>query len=372
MESVEKKDQKTICRIVITGGPCAGKSTALESIKKAFSGKGWTVLFVPETATELINGGVAPWTCGTPAEYQRCQMELQIKKEAVFLRAARSMPTEKVLIVCDRGLLDNRAYMSAEKFAEILAELGETEVSLRDGYDAVFHLITAARGAEAFYTTENNSARTESVDEAIALDNRVIEAWTGHPHFRVIDNSTDFEGKLQRLISEIAAFLGEPEPVERERKFLIEYPDVDFLDSIPNCQRTEIIQTYLLSDGDEEVRIRQRGLSGSYMFYKTRKSRNGGMARTEIETRISAEEYLGLLLDADPARRPVRKTRFCLTYENQYFEIDIYPFWKDRAILEIELKNETDEIVFPDFIRVVREVTEEPEYRNSSIAAKLD
>ena len=54
-----------IAKIVITGGPSAGKSTAMSWIQNAFTQMGYTVLFVPETATELITAGVAPWTCGT-------------------------------------------------------------------------------------------------------------------------------------------------------------------------------------------------------------------------------------------------------------------------------------------------------------------
>ena len=66
-----------ISKIVITGGPSAGKTTAMSWVQNAFTQMGYTVLFVPETATELITGGVAPWTCGTNAEYQKCQMKLQ-------------------------------------------------------------------------------------------------------------------------------------------------------------------------------------------------------------------------------------------------------------------------------------------------------
>ena len=81
-------------------------------------------------------------------------------------------------------------------------------------FDAVFHLVTAAKGAEAAYTCANNQARTESVAEEAALDDRLLAAWTGHPHLRVIDNSSDFEDKMKRLIAEISFFLGEPEPLE--------------------------------------------------------------------------------------------------------------------------------------------------------------
>ncbi len=49
-----------IIKIVITGGPCVGKSTAMSWVQDTFTKMGYTVLFVPETATELITGGVAP------------------------------------------------------------------------------------------------------------------------------------------------------------------------------------------------------------------------------------------------------------------------------------------------------------------------
>jgi len=97
---------------------------------------GYTVLFVPETATELITGGVAPWTCGTNAEYQKCQLRLQIEKEKIFEQAAQTMPVEKILIVCDRGTLDNKAYMDDAEFAEAIQFIGSNEVELRDSYDA--------------------------------------------------------------------------------------------------------------------------------------------------------------------------------------------------------------------------------------------
>ncbi|MBQ2956243.1 MAG: AAA family ATPase, partial [Clostridia bacterium] len=239
-----------IHKIVITGGPCAGKTTAMSWIQNAFTQKGYTVLFVPETATEFISGGVAPWTCRTNADYQVCQMSLQREKERLFEKAAAGMPKEKILIVCDRGEMDNRAYMTDEEFEWVLGELGANEVELRDSYDAVFHLTTAAKGAVEFYTTENNSARIESPEEAAALDDKLIAAWTGHPHFRVIDNSRSFEDKMKKLIAEISAFLGENGPFEIERKFLIEYPDAAWLESLPNCRRIEIIQTYLKTDGD--------------------------------------------------------------------------------------------------------------------------
>ena len=357
-----------ITKIVITGGPCAGKSTAMSRIQTAFTQFGYTVLFVSETATELINGGVAPWTCGTNAEYQECQLILQIAKEKTFERAAKTMPSDKILIVCDRGTLDNKAYMTDEEFGNAISEVGLSEVEARDSYDAVFHLVTAAKGAAEFYTTENNAARTETPEQAAILDDKLISAWTGHPHFRVIDNSSDFNDKMRRLIAEISTFLGEPEPFETERKFLIEYPDIKWLENNPTCQRIEIIQTYLKSENGDEIRVRQRGYDGNYIYFKTIKRKVSELKRVEIERRLTKEEYLNLLMESDTEKRQIRKTRYCLTYENQYFEIDVYPFWSDKAVMEIELSDENAKITFPEKIKVIKEVTDDEAYKNASLA----
>ncbi len=356
-------------KIVITGGPCGGKSTAKGYVKDYFEARGYTVLFVPETATELITGGVAPWTCGKNVDHQKCQMRLQLCKEEVFEYAASTMKADKMLIVCDRGVIDNCAYMNEAEFKETLAYVGKTAVELRDGYDAVFHLVTAADGAERFYTTENNAARTETIAEAIALDRRLIAAWTGHPHLRIIDNSSDFKGKMLRLLEEISSFLGEGEHYEIERKFLIERPDLAFLEKEPCCRRVDIVQTYLKGEEGEEVRVRQRGEYGSYTYFKTVK-RGVGVKRTEDEERICEEMYFALLKNADPDYRPIRKTRYLYVYDGQYFEIDVYPFMTDRAIVEIELCREDMAVRLPDAFHLIREVTDDPFYKNRALARR--
>ena len=363
----EGEKKKSISKIVITGGPCAGKTTGMSWIQNAFTERGYTVLFIPEIATELISGGVAPWTCGSNGEYQKCQLKLQMEKEKVFEYAARTMDSEKILVVCDRGALDNKAYMTDAEFAVAANYVGANEVELRDGYDAVFHLVTAAKGAQKFYTTANNTARTETPEEAAALDDKLIAAWTGHPHLRIIDNAEGFEEKMKCLIKEIALFLGEPEPYEIERKYLIEYPEISALEALPNCEKVEIIQTYLQADHDDEVRIRQRGSRGNYIYFETRKKTISGLKRIEIERRLTKDEYLERLMDADPTRI-IRKDRYCLADGNQYFEIDIYPFWNDQAILEIELSDPEEEIRFPKMLKVIREVTEDEAYKNASLA----
>ena len=216
-------------KIVITGGPGAGKTSALEYIRSHFKKRGYTVLVLSEVATDLITSGIAPWTCENAAEYQLFQTRMQMAKEAVFEAAAKSMakrqaaqqykhvhnaethakpaPAKPLLIVCDRGTLDSKSYVTDEEFAAIIHTLDTTEQTLLNNYDAIFHLVTAAQGAEKFYTLKNNAARVETIEEARALDARLMSVWAKHPYQRIIGNEGTFEEKLTCLLKEIERFL---------------------------------------------------------------------------------------------------------------------------------------------------------------------
>ncbi|MCR5663686.1 MAG: AAA family ATPase [Oscillospiraceae bacterium] len=356
----------TLTKIVITGGPSGGKTTAMSWIQNAFTRLGYTVLFVPETATELITGGVAPWTCGTNLDFQKCQMRLQLEKERIFEEAARSMKADKLLLVCDRGALDNKSYMNDEEFAAVQEYVHCSEAEMLAGYDAVFHLVTAAKGAEEFYTFANNAARYETVSQAVALDDRLIEAWSAHPRHTIIDNSVELREKLKRLIAAIRSFLGEPEPSEIERKFLVSYPDLEKLAALPGCRRVEIEQAYLPSVSDEELRIRKWVEDGKSIYYKTRKRRVNGK-RLEMEERLSQKTYQHLLEQAGWSE-PLHKTRYSLSYRDQLFQLDVYPFWQDKAVVKTEVDGAETEVVLPPELQLIREVTGEPAFKDRALA----
>ena len=118
---------KKITRIVLTGGPAAGKTTLISRILKEFTPEdGWKVIMIPETATELISGfGIGPFpNCMSMEDFQYYVVSDQLHKEELALKAAEAVPEEKVLIVYDRAVFDDKAYVSDAFFEKLLARFG--------------------------------------------------------------------------------------------------------------------------------------------------------------------------------------------------------------------------------------------------------
>jgi CYTH domain-containing protein len=155
---------------------------------------------------------------------------------------------------------------------------------------------------------------------------------------------------------------------EIERKFLIEYPDIENLKKYP---KSEIAQTYLKTDDGFTSRVRARMTDGVTKYIFTEKKRLTDLTCIENEREISADEYKELLKLADPERTTVHKTRYCLPYNGRIVEVDVYPFWADRAIAEVEMEDESEKVELPDFIKIIRDVTAEKAYKNASIAKKI-
>ena len=91
----------------------------------------------------------------------------------------------------------------------------------------------------------------------------------------------------------------------------------------------------------------------------------------EGEQEIAQDEYIRCARECDPARRPIIKTRYRLPYEGHMLELDIYPFWNDRAILEIELDSEDEMARIPNYLTVIRDVSGELAYKNRQLAVRV-
>ena len=359
---------KQITRIVLTGGPAAGKTTLISRILKEFKSEdGWKVITIPETATELISGfGVGPFpNCMSMEDFQYFVVEDQLHKEELALKAARQVPEEKVLVVYDRAVLDDKAYVSDAFFTKLLAHFGKTEAEILSHYDAVLHLVSCAKGAEYAYNY-GNAARYESIEDARRADDNTLRAWSAHHAHYVIDNSVDFEDKINRAVAQIYRILGESAPEPGKRKYLVAMPDLDALSRKYGALPIEMMQTYLLSSDPEiERRIRQQSSLGDQLFFYTTKRVGEDGTRWVTERPISEKEYVTYLMEADLSLRSVRKLKYRFTYEKRRMELDVYPFAKDRAIFFAYGPEPT---ALPPEIEVIREVTGDPYYKNRAFA----
>lgn len=362
-----------ITKIVLTGGPCAGKTSALVRVIEHFSSLGFKVFTIPEVPTLFTQAGMDYLTKnrGFFYEGEKATLEIQLLLEDKFTRMAQECPGDS-LIICDRGTMDISAYMAPETWEEITRAVGTSTPELRQRYDAVLHLVSAADGAEQFYTTANNKSRNESNDEeglriARGLDKKVIKAWTGHPHLRVINNDEDFERKMNRVLKEISDVLSLPQPIVDERKYI-----VDVIDEVPeDCTISEITQCYLQGKPDSEIRLRRREWNGKIVNVHTTRKRISATEEIVTERQINNSLYEMMLALADPERMPIHKLRKSFIWKGQYFELD---FYKDQleglVILETKGITEHKSVKFPPFIQVKEDITCSTKYYNYNLAKK--
>jgi predicted ATPase len=271
------RNKGTVYKVVLTGGPCAGKTTTLSRLGTFFESLGWKVYMVPETATLLLGGGVK-FSELTPEQAMLFQQQIL----ATLLEVERTFDllaecdSRNVLIVCDRGSMDPFAFCSKSEWQEMLDYVKSNPVELRDNrYDQVVHMVTAASGAESFYQLDNNSTRSEGFELARERDTKAAESWVGHPYFDIVDNSTGFEEKIHRVIEKVCERMRKRgielhtedrlKAHSKKRKFLIKsLPDEK---EFPAVQDFDVQHDYIESrDGTVQSRIRKRGQKG-LMYY---------------------------------------------------------------------------------------------------------
>ncbi|XP_023291869.2 TRPL translocation defect protein 14 isoform X2 [Lucilia cuprina] len=378
--------EKRVYRIVLTGGPCGGKTTGQSRLCTFFENLGWKVFRVPETATVLLSGGVkfSDLTEKEAYKFQENLIRTMIQIENTYFELGKSS-TRNCLIICDRGVMDASAYISKEKWEKMMASNNWNPIEMRDNrYNQILHLVSAANGAEEFYSTEEHACRSEGVGLARELDYKSAAAWVGHPYFDVIDNSTNFETKMNRMIESVCQKLGidigdRLLATSRKLKFLVASlpPDSEF----PPFQDFEVEHHYLQSSGPKvQARLRKRGQNNHYSYIHTiRRPNVHGQSRIEVKTQLTQRDYINLLAQRDDAHFTIYKKRRCFLVNNQYFQLDIYkepthPRCKGLILLETysSLSGEALMNCLPKFLNIVKEVTGDADYSMFNLSLKED
>lgn len=191
---MDERDARRCCRIVLTGGPGGGKTTAADLYRREI---GDEVVVVPEAATLLYLGGFP--RAGEPdvrKATQRAIYHVQLN-----LEDAQSAHYHSRVLLCDRGTIDGAAYWPGPSH-EFFEHLGTTLESELARYDAVIFFETAAVGGVAI--EGGNPVRIETNEKAIELDRELRSLWGRHPNFIFVPHEKSFMKKVTAGLGAVA------------------------------------------------------------------------------------------------------------------------------------------------------------------------
>jgi predicted ATPase len=187
------------CRIVLTGGPGGGKTTAADLFRREIGDR---VVIVPEAATLVFSGGF-PRCTGPPGVFgaQRAIFHVQRNLEDV-----QSALYPQRILLCDRGTVDGAAYWPGPSDG-FFAALGTTLEHELARYDGVIFFESAAVGGIA--VEGGNPMRNESLEQAAALDAKLRKLWSQHPRFVVVRHHSSFLKKISLGLAELDTMVTE-------------------------------------------------------------------------------------------------------------------------------------------------------------------
>jgi predicted ATPase len=174
--------------VVLTGGPGAGKSAVLELIRLFFCEH---VKTLPESAS-IVFGGRFPRSHHEAVQQAAQRAIYHVQRELEATGDAENA----AVVLCDRGTVDCSAYWVGE--GDLFTSVGTTLDAEFARYDTVIHLRTPS-SPRAY--NHDNPLRIESVDEAIAIDTRILEQWAGHPNRIVVPATLDFLSKASHVLA---------------------------------------------------------------------------------------------------------------------------------------------------------------------------
>lgn len=298
---------------------------------------------------------------------------------------------EEVVILIDRGLLDGSAYVNTSQWNAVLEDLSLHSEILRDTrYDAIIHMVTAADGAEQFYGQQITETLYESAEEAREKDGTLRQAYMGHQNWILIKNTEcrDFDDKIDKTKESVLNVLGKSAGTTFHKKFLLKKEKMQDVAVMPlglgkpnlknmsqsfeEIQITEIFIDEKHFEGDEvlECSVQKKGSQSRFSYtHKLTILKNG--QKLEKKRVISAAEYLNYQSRMKKDTKPLRSKRLCIIDDGVYIIVN-YFIEKDGApllaIVQTRHGASQMDLKLPDYIKVFREVTDEPQYLASSMS----
>lgn len=346
--------------VVLTGGPCAGKTTVTQAITGEWPDK---LIVAPEVASVLLEHLIpAP----NEADFEVWLEQLQkaifpTQRSCEHIQLLRAQRSGIQLVLCDRGVLDGAAYMPGgmTQFARICALDPSVELAR---YERVIHLESVATAKPELWDElkATNPARYETLELAQERELALRQVYQHHPKYHFVSG----EHGIDYVVESVQEILGSILDNEIERKWR--------LDSLPaglnldQFRSVKIRQGYLTSTADgAELRIREIG-QRHFVTSKIGK----GIGRREWE-RLIPKAHFESLWPATDGRR-IHKTRYLIPCGDEQIEFDVYdknpagPYYFE---LEFASTEEADAFVLPNWATGAVDVTEDESFKNKNLAS---
>lgn len=344
---------------VLTGGPCAGKTTVTGVISSEWPTK---LIVAPEVASVLLEHLMPKPGSDFDAWLRSLQQAIvptQRSCEESQLRTATERGAS--IVICDRGILDGAAYVPGgmPRFSELCSINPEDELAR---YEFVIHLESVATANPLLWDElkATNPARYETLAEAIEREMALREVYKSHPKYHFVSGS---EG-IESVIRSVEAILGEILDTEIERKWhlklLPKNLDLSAFRSVP------IRQGYLTDPKQKsELRIRQIGTD----YFITVKG-GKGLVRKEWERPFPRSQFEALWSCTEGRR--IEKVRYFIPHGENLIEFDVFEGSNRGLILfESEFNSPEEAIIFelPGWAAYAIDVTADEEFKNKFLAS---
>ncbi len=330
-----------VFRIAVTGGPCALKTKSIKAIEEHIKQKySYPVYLLEETATDLIKNFAHPNDYGDVRNFQAAVFRFQTSKEEDLLKKINEeCKGERCVMICDRGILDNKAYLPTQKdFDRIVEKYGYNEISILDSYDLVLDLISTSNSIYGNYGTDNNKERFEKDEIARLLDIKTTNAWIGHRNLEIIDCMPTPEEKIANILDKIDNFLDKKEE-KKQNKYMIDIYTSDFtIYNDDNSKLIDIEEYDLLNPFDGKYTFIKRTYKGSssYLFKYTEEV--DGREKVLCDTAIS-ERIFNNLVKSESSKLISIKRRLVFAKDKKIYNIDFYNDNEAYLVIDGDIKD---------------------------------
>lgn len=337
-----------IYKVVLTGGPCAGKTTILKEVNKYLKKENIPFVTIPETATELIINGITPNSMKA-YDFQKKVIKSQLNKEreAEDYLNNHFANQDKCVIIYDRGIYDNAAYLNAIDFQKLLFDTNLMGISILDSYDMILDLLSVAVCKKEAYNL-SNEARSETIQEAAIIDNKTSNAWANHYNLKLLSSKNTVEEQTQTVINYINNLFDGVEN-QIKTKFLIDESNSD-LSIYNNIESLHVNEYYFDTELPKDYNFvisTKHKYDSSYILEIYQEKNNQKVIVYNKNINYNTFNYI---CQKYQIIKKINKKEINFIDNQTFYKISIY---SDKAFIEIQNNTLSDEIIIPDNIKIL-------------------